>query len=353
MALKTRPSVPPGGTRRADEQSELVELIAVKRSPPIFVLGSYRSGTTLLFKLIRDYLDVGFGRDNGRFVRFKKLLGHYGDLSQDQNLRTLIDDVFDDADFRHRFKGLSPDPEPLMAAMEARTFAELVRSTYASYALMQGRKRWGGKTPEYVLHVPELLDLFPDVKLIHIIRDGRDVALSLFRMPWGAPRNCYAAAIFWKEWVSSAQSFGEALSPDGYLEVKYEHLLMNPADVFRKIIGFGQFEGDRDQIIDRFRQGVEATLRRDNFGKWKQALSPSQVRIFEQVAGDKLAELGYEVVNKDVVGKPVQPHLAAYYRLQNVFRKVKVEGYQGVTARWKYRMVALKRLGRPTLRTDS
>ena len=313
-----------------DFDEETVEKLRVlKDSGPLFIVGCPRSGTTLMLRLIRDYLDFGFGRDDGRFVRFKHLLDRYGDLSHPENFGRLIQDIFADDDFRQRFEGLVLDSEKIRAALERPIYSEIVRHIYATFALMQGKSRWGGKTPCYVFHMDELLDLFPDVKFIHVVRDGRDVALSLFRMPWGAPRNCYIAAKYWKERVDAAQTYGHSLGEERYMEIKYEHLLTDSVSVFQKLLGFVCFEGDHDQVIKRFRERAPTTIRQDNFNKWKTGLSASEIQVFEQIAGDKLQVLGYEVWNEDVIGKPVRPDKAAYYHFHNLFMRAVKESAFG------------------------
>lgn len=317
------------------DQGTIEKLETVKSSAPLLIVGCPRSGTTLLLRLIRDYLDVGFGRDDGRFLRFKNLLNHYGDLNRDENMFRLMRDIFADDDFRKRFKSLAFDPKELLAVIDERTYSELVRHVYAAFALMEGKTRWGNKTPRYVFHMGELLDLFPDAKFIHVIRDGRDVALSLFRVTWGAPRNCFSAAKYWKERSSAARAAGAVLGEEKYLEVKYERLLSNPVSVFQKIIDFGSFEVDRDQVIERLRDETRARLKRDNFDKWRTDLSVSEIKVFEQVAGDTLKEFGYELQHPDLIGKPIRTDKVVYYHLHNFFTRAVKEGTAGVSAKLK------------------
>ena len=152
----------------------------------------------------------------------------------------------------------------------------------------------------------------------------------------GAPRNCYVAAKYWKERTGAAQVHGDILGEERYLEVKYEHLLTDPVSVFRKILGFECFEGNPDQVIERFREGTQRMFKKDNFNKWKTKLSVSEIRVFEQIAGDKLKELGYEVQNEGLIGKPVRPDKMAYYHLHNLFSRAMKEGPSGVFLKLKY-----------------
>lgn len=315
------------------DSATIEKLRTIKNSAPIFIVGCPRSGTTLLLRLIRDYLDIGFGRDDGRFIRYRNLLEYYGDLEQDENLARLLHDIFADDAFRRRFKDLSLEPGQVISALEERTFSEFVRLIYAAFALAQGKSRWGGKTPQYVFHIAGLSEMFPDAKFIHIVRDGRDVALSLFGMPWGAPRNCYTAAKYWQERVDAAQASGADLGAEKYLEIKYERLLSDPVGVFQKIVDFGCFDVDRDQVLARFGKDMLAALRKDNMGKWKTRLPPSQIGVFEQVAGAKLAELGYEVRNCHLIGQSLRRDRELYYRLHNLLSRAVKESVYGMSER--------------------
>ena len=315
------------------DRAIIEKLRTIKNSAPLFIVGCPRSGTTLLLRLIRDYLDMGFGRDNGRFVRYRNLLEHYGALEQDENLTRLLRGIFADGDFRKRFKGFSLEPEQVMTALEERTFSDLIRLIYAAFALAQGKSRWGGKTPRYVFHIAELSEMFPDAKFIHIVRDGRDVALSLFGMPWGAPRNCYMVAKYWQERVSAAQASGADLGAEKYLEIKYERLLTDPVSVFQKIVDFGSFEVDRDQVLGRFGEDMPAILKKDNLDKWKTRLTPTQIMVFEQTAGAKLEELGYEVQNRHLIGRPIGRDREVYYRLHNLLGRIVKEGASSMVER--------------------
>lgn len=321
----------------AFDEKTIKRLDLIVNSTPLFIVGCPRSGTTLVLRLIRDYLNVGFGRDDGRFLRLGKHLDRYSDLSNAENLDRLVRDIFDDEDFRKRFKGLSVDPQDFATLLKKKTYAELVRHIYAAFALINGKTRWGGKTPRYVFHLGELHNILPDAKFIHVIRDGRDVALSLFRMPWGAPRNAYAAAKYWKACISAAHEYKHNLSAEEYLEVKYEALLTDPVRVFQEMFDFGCFDLDRDQVIQKFQREIHATLKKDNYNKWMTNMNSPEIKIFEQVAGDMLVQLGYEVQNPDLVGQPLRLDQKVYYNGHNLARRIKTEGKFGVAAALKRR----------------
>lgn len=306
----------------------------IKDSAPVFVIGSQRSGTSFLYRLIQKYLKIGFGRDNGLFVRKMKMLDYYGDLKNDANLRRLLTDILNEPDVKRRFPGLEIDVDAFISQMDERTYPELVRRFYAEWAYLKGANRWGGKTPDYSIYTAELLELFPDAKFVHIIRDGRDVALSLFRLDWGA-KSPIVAAKHWKERVEAACNFGRTLDNSQYLEIRYEHLVQFPEELFENLIHFLDWEDDRYKIIDQFNRGIVGKVRRDNFNKWKTQMSRRHIRAFEQVAGDLLKRLGYDTtLPADVIGKPVSNAQLALDYAENIFRKLLMgQGVKGAVVR--------------------
>lgn len=296
---------------------------ALKNAPPIFVIGSQRSGTSFLYRLIRNYLRIGFGRDNGNFIRFMKNLPHYGDLEQTRNLERLLCDLFRLPEFKKRFRGLALETGAFIENLEARTYAEIVRRFYAEWAYFKDpdAMRWGGKTPDYSIHAAALHQLLPDAKFIHIIRDGRDVALSLFHLAWG-PKDAMLAARHWQERVQAALAFGRSVGPAAYFELRYEHLVQYPEQEFERLIRFIAYEGNLEEVVSRFRREIGDTVKRDNFDKWKKQMPRRQIRVFEQLAGGTLQTLGYPVVFPEVVGRPFKPWQRLWHHTSNILIKV-------------------------------
>jgi hypothetical protein len=92
-----------------------------------------------------------------------------------------------------------------------RSFSAVTRRLFEIWAEKQGKPRWGDKTPHYVLDIGLLIRLFADAQVVHIIRDGRDVALSWLRTRF-EPRNLYVAARMWAEMVAKGRREGRLVS---------------------------------------------------------------------------------------------------------------------------------------------
>ena len=185
---------------------------------------------------------------------------------------------------------------------------DAVAAVYETYAARQGKARWGDKTPMYMQHLGLLERLFPEATYLHLIRDGRDTALSFLAMPegivtrtWAHPRTATDFACQWRSEVLAARSLGRRVGPGHYEEVRYEQLVAEPERELRRICDFVDI-GFEPQMLDYAgRVDVSAKPHQQSLAKppttglrdWRAQMSPADVAAFEAVAGDLLRELGY------------------------------------------------------------
>jgi hypothetical protein len=162
--------------------------------------------------------------------------------------------------------------------------------------LEPGTERLAERTPLHALHTGLIRDIYPDSRIVHIIRDGRDVVRSLLTHKWG-PQNVAKGAEEWRAAIERARD--GAGSSERYLEVRYEDLRAEPQT---RISGLYRWLGlpVDDAILERAL--AEARVERNldpngtpaGSGKWRTAFTPEDLAVFEEVAGDLLYELGYE-----------------------------------------------------------
>jgi hypothetical protein len=296
------------------------KLKKIKRSAPIFIIGCPRSGTTFCFKALSEVLDVGFGRDNTLFMKLYKNISKYGDLSEDRNVRKLLSKVYSSYDYQKRFKQLDIINDEFISCIEERKYSNIVRTIYAYMALTQGKSRWGGKTPDYTGSIESLIDFFPDIKIIHLVRDGRDVALSLYNRLWG-PKDAYVAATYWKKSVDLA-SIGKRFTNKRFIEIRYEDLLKTPDTVFKQLLNFFDFsELDYRKKCLEFEKKIIPKIKKNNAYKWKSKMRQRDVRIFELAAGQQLKRYGYEIVNKEHTKCDLSTVRRGYHHGRNLFIK--------------------------------
>jgi hypothetical protein len=201
------------------------------------------------------------------------------------------------------------DETELTAALAARSptdFSEAMRVVYALYAGKHGKRRYGDKTPDYVLNMPLLARLFPEARFLHIVRDGRDVALSLLDVQFG-PDRVDEAAMFWSLRVARGLEAGLRLGPDRYREVRYEDLIAEPERIVASICTFVgltfssamlDYSSRAGEVMKDFRHPEEQRnlLLPPTKGlrDWRTQMSRDDLARFEAIAGNELAALGYE-----------------------------------------------------------
>lgn len=266
----------------------------------LFVFGAARSGTTILNNLLFRHFSYGMGPEGTFLAEWAKRLPRYGDLTEDANLRRLVSeiaecDMLDIARRRYRHNPrYDVSPELILAKLRERSYAGVIYSIFENMAELQGCARIGNKNPAYAQEFPLLNRLFPtQAKYLAIVRDGRDVALSIVQRRWGLS-SCYAAAKFWLQSMTALAAMHQQLGPDRLHVISYEDLLRQPRETLesvRAFLGIPPQEADIDAAVAELTQGERAA----NFDKWKQQMSVRDLRMFEGLAGPMLEKYGYEL----------------------------------------------------------
>jgi hypothetical protein len=255
---------------------------------PIFLTGFARSGTTWVNRILRDYFDAGFVNEGQFIVSFGLRITRYGDLRVGRNWNRLLRDLRSDPFFAILERNYPVRMDWQRIATGQRAFTTLVLDALAQIAEQTGKHRIGSKYPVFGRHLELLNALFPDCRVVHVIRDGRDCALSHRHMTWGH-QNAYAAAVHWRNYLDKAQRGARAMS-DRYLEIRYEDLLANPEatiTALEKLIT-GASSG---AITERFMRAAKP--RPEKIAGWRQAMAPREQAVFEGAAGGVLQRLGY------------------------------------------------------------
>jgi hypothetical protein len=228
---------------------------------------------------------------------------------------------------------LSPDAVgAVLAHHPPGSLAEAVRLAYWTYARSQGKTRYGEKSPGYVMHLPLLAGLFPEARFVHIIRDGRNVALSYLEAGWG-PRDLEEAAYYWRRFVCRGRRTGRRLGPDRYREVRYEDVVEDPETHVRSLCRFLDLRFEEgmlryferaDAILGKLQgqpwvRGHQNLYRPPTRGlrDWRREMARRDLEVFEALAGDLLEELGYE---------RAVPHLSPSARANGALRWARVQG---------------------------
>lgn len=271
-------------------------------APPVFVVGCPRSGTTLLRLMLDAHPSLSIPPESHFIPQLWGARRRYitgGRFEADRMVRDLVGTA------RFREWDLPPDAvRERVRALPHPTFAGVVDAVFAAYAEQQGKRRWGDKTPGYSLEMPLLARLFPHARFVHLIRDGRDVALSFFGVI--GPKTMAEAAEVWRHRIEIAQRDGAALGSERYTEVRYEDLVADPEAALAPVCAFLGLEQHPGMLryserIDRTIPGSERRIHQ-NLAKpptkglrdWRRDMAPADVETFEAIAGRELARLGYE-----------------------------------------------------------
>jgi hypothetical protein len=161
----------------------------------------------------------------------------------------------------------------------------------------EGRPVVSERTPLHVNHLPVIHEIYPDARIVHIIRDGRDVARSLSRQEWG-PGSVATAALEWSESVSAGRSAG--LAESVYREIRYERLLADPGaeiEALQAWLGLDPARGLSPALAEARRHANIGPSSRGGVGvgKWRDEWDAADLAAFNEVAGPLLGELGYEL----------------------------------------------------------
>ena len=200
--------------------------------------------------------------------------------------------------------------------------AGALRSFYGLYAEKMGKPRWGDKTPRHLLRMRRIQEALPEARFVHVIRDGRDVAVSRKTMRWRSD-SLAESAREWRKHVRKGREQAPFLRH--YLEVRYEDLVRSPQDTLASVCGFielpwnqGMLDYHRtaaDRISEIARDvpldGVDAPIRSSErtglhaltsqppitarVGRWREEVEEGEQAAMEAQAGDLLEELGYGV----------------------------------------------------------
>ena len=279
---------------------------------PIFVVGSDRSGTTLLRLMLTCHPSVAIPPESRFALELHRVWGSV-QLERAEQVQVLCDDLYANI----RFREWQIEREILEQAISSRLplgFAEFVALVYMTYAGQHqaGATHWGDKNPAYAMHLPWLWRVFPDARVIHIIRDGRAVFNSFLdanrkagRRLW--PETVSAAARSWTVRVTEAMK--HQTSPN-YADLRYENLVQSPEAELRQICDFLNLVYDpimldfaeanlREELVPSHRIAWhDATLKpvQDlRIAAWQQTLTSSEIARFELMAGKQLLRCGYSL----------------------------------------------------------
>jgi hypothetical protein len=297
---------------------------------PVFVVGSARSGNTLLYHMLLSSGNFAVYRTEP--VVFDLLEPRFGGLKSLRSRRNLLEVWLRSKQFRR--SGLTREQVEHIVLSNCAGPGTFLKSIMGEIARLQGVPRWAVWGPDNLLYMPRIKQEIPDALFLHTIRDGRDVAACMNRegwirpFPWDRRKRLLVSGMHWRWKVRRGRALANAVAPD-YLEVRFEDLVMEPRRALSAIGSFIAADLDYGRILET---GIGAVRQpnssfplkpgqaADPVGRWKNVLSAGEVAALEASIGDLLAELGYPLETER------QPQTQS---LSSLFRRAVYSGYFG------------------------
>jgi hypothetical protein len=279
--------------------------------PAPFIVGVGRSGTTLLRLMLDAHRDLAIPGET---------------LFLQDVVKAPRERFLEIATGSDTWPNMALDAQELRAALEgAASLGDAIRAFYRLYARKRGKTRWGDKTPYYRVFMRDIARLLPEAHFIHVIRDGRDSALSYQGLWFGPGDDFEKQARFWSEQVAATRA--QARDVGRYSEVRYEALVTAPEETLRGVCAdlelafdpamLAYHEGAAERLAEFKRpfgpagktpeditafmsihDRAKAPPDPGRIGRWRTEMSSEDLRRYESVAGPMLHALGYETITK-------------------------------------------------------
>lgn len=269
---------------------------------PLFIFGCPRSGTSLLSTMLGTHPRLAIPYESHLYDTIYPIVRRYGEPCRQAARLRLVSEILRTEHIRRWTP--APSLPRTIEAIERYDFHGIVEGVMRAWAGSQGKARWGEKTPQHTLCWRTIAAGFPGLQVIHLVRDGRDVALS-YKTAFFGPKHVYSLARRWLEYLAAAEGARAALGEQAFLQVRYEDLVSHPELELRRICSFlgegfapSMLAFHQDSHIyhsdQRNARNLRLPVMSHNSGKWCTGMAPREVRIFEALAGAALERYGYE-----------------------------------------------------------
>lgn len=284
---------------------------SVPRPTPLFIVGFQRSGTTLLRLMLNAHPEIAIPHDSAElwFDYRDKAVRQYDELSDKRHVIRMVDDLL--AEPRIKAWQTELPRDQLLAEPLPDSFPAVMRRFHEVFARSHGKLLWGDKNTGTLVALDVLNRDFPDCRIVHLVRDGRDCALSHLSKEYiYGYENVLRAAVEWREQTSLCHKMGAMLPPARFLESRYEDLVLTPEVELKRICAFLEvayapqmmrYHEYVDENVPADKRGLWPLLDQpplaSNVFKWKTKMSAKDRAVFERNAGDLLQALGYETLD--------------------------------------------------------
>jgi len=320
-----------------------------------FLVGEMKSGTSWLMAMLNSHPEIfckGEASFFGRGQAVEEIPVHEGPIPSLYNSILTCQGLRDWQSLPWNYWGRGDAEEDLRNITRLTIDYYLAKGSAAS-----GKPIVGDKSPHHTDYVDEIYDFYPEAKIVHIYRDGRDVAVSLMHHFWRwasdrkggvvelepeelDKRDAYLEnqdtfqasgdsifieerlrqmAVRWSRRVSKASRDGSTIFGSNFLQLSYEDLLERPEENLKAVFEFLDARADKaivHQCIEensfekvagrpRGQEDGKSFMRKGVAGDWRQVFTKRDRRIYEKVAKDTLLEMGYPLGNGSGTKQPL------------------------------------------------
>jgi hypothetical protein len=266
-------------------------------------VSSGRSGLTLLGMMFGSHPDLAVAHEPRFLATMVPKRGEY-EREGGLDVERFLTDLY----AMGNYKRLGVPKEQVRSALAragVTSFADAVRVVFAEYARDRGKRLYGDKTPLYITFIDPIAETFPEMRFVHLVRDGRDVTMAYLERDKG-PASVAEGAFHWKLRVSRGRESGRRLGPGRYREFRYEDLVDDPEATVRAICDFLDldfnpvmldYQKTSEDFLDEAKNPGDhqhLTLAPSKgLNDWRTEMSLADVALFEAIAGEVLEDFGY------------------------------------------------------------
>ena len=267
-------------------------------SKPVFLVGAERSGTTVLRLMLDRHPQLAWCNEFEYVVDFLSDDGSYPKLN----------DYYDWLETHRIFQATG------FVIDRSLSYPQLVNSFLCQKREREGKVLVGATVHR---HFDRLLNIWPDARFIHIVRDGRDVARSCIGMGWAG--NVWTGVERWLETECLWDKLCQTIPTEKRIEVTYEDLISDPVNTLRHLCDFIGIP--YESVMLSYPQITTYDLPDPSFiGQWRRKLSEREIQLVESRIAHKLVERGYELSGLAMLS--VNSLMIQRLRLQNWWTRV-------------------------------
>lgn len=284
---------------------------------PIFIVGAPRSGTTLCAAIISRHSEISCGPETQFFNKIsnKRLRESIFDPNWPEKAVKSIVSLTLAGQKVHKLFDLSEHEITNFLNQRIPSIRSMLECLTIPYMIRQGKSRWAEKTPNHIIYTATIRREFPEAKIIRMIRDFRDSAISMKKLPW-ASKSPIANAYRIDEWFRISHKFFQK-DPHS-ITIRYEDMVSDPHSCLRNVCDFIEADFEIGMTIPKnsgsvcspnepWKTDVLKPVSTDRINIWKNELAEPMQSTLTLVCNRWLSYFGYESQNKQVLSLSLYP----------------------------------------------